>query len=497
MGRGAGRESEGGRQPAGGGGRRSCRRQPLLQTRPGSATLPADPRRRLPHTSSACKLTLSPLFLWSADLRHRLPHVQGLHRARPQGRAPAGEGRRGRLGGCRGAGRRAPSPTALHPPLTFHPPPPSLQVFNTFDPLSGVMSPLDFSPPTSQLSRLPAPSLRHQVYNTFNPFSGFMSPTYILKSAKEVSREQVAAVLKVRARARAGSHRQPAARSCRRPGRRRRSACASRAALPADAAFTPVDTAAAHLHLYPIQPDYTVKPRESETYDIYLVPPGEDPETCQSWLRMRYRDGRYNLMFEEWVVEVRWLGTGCRAGVCARRHVCPCACCAGRAGPGLVSRSARPARLLPLRASAQPPCCSHPHPPLRAHPRAAPHAGPLHHLPARDVRGAGAHPGRPHGAGLRDRLHHAPHLRGLLGQRVSWLGRPAACLVDWPRAACIRGRLPVQRACAGAGRHARALAAWLRPDPPQPCSLGRHARALAAWLRPDPLQPCSLTLPAG
>ena len=53
-----------------------------------------------------------------------------------------------------------------------------------------------------------------------------------------------------------------------------------------------------------MQPDYHVVPRESETYDIYLVPPGEDPETCQSWLRMRYRDGRYNLMFEEWVVEV-------------------------------------------------------------------------------------------------------------------------------------------------------------------------------------------------
>ena len=34
------------------------------------------------------------------------------------------------------------------------------------------------------------------------------------------------------------------------------------------------------------------------------MPPGEDPETCQSWLRMRYRDGRYTLMFEEWVVEV-------------------------------------------------------------------------------------------------------------------------------------------------------------------------------------------------
>jgi hypothetical protein len=56
-----------------------------------------------------------------------------------------------------------------------------------------------------------------------------------------------------------------------------------------------------------------VKPRESETYDIYLVPPGEDPETCQSWLRMRYRDGRYNLMFEEWVVEVsRWWALGGR-----------------------------------------------------------------------------------------------------------------------------------------------------------------------------------------
>ena len=42
---------------------------------------------------------------------------------------------------------------------------------------------------------------------------------------------------------------------------------------------------------------------ESETYDIYLLPPGEDPETCQSWLRMRNRDGRYNLMFEEWVTD--------------------------------------------------------------------------------------------------------------------------------------------------------------------------------------------------
>lgn len=35
-----------------------------------------------------------------------------------------------------------------------------------------------------------------------------------------------------------------------------------------------------------------------QTYDIYLLPPGEDPETCQSYLRMRNKDGKYNLMFE-------------------------------------------------------------------------------------------------------------------------------------------------------------------------------------------------------
>lgn len=38
--------------------------------------------------------------------------------------------------------------------------------------------------------------------------------------------------------------------------------------------------------------------RREETYDIYLLPPGEDPEACQSYLRMRNRDGKYNLMFE-------------------------------------------------------------------------------------------------------------------------------------------------------------------------------------------------------
>jgi hypothetical protein len=64
-----------------------------------------------------------------------------------------------------------------------------------------------------------------------------------------------------------------------------------------------------------VQPDH-VNRQESETYDIYLVPPNEDPETCQSWLRMRYRDGRYNLMFEEWVVDVSAAAAALRAGLC-------------------------------------------------------------------------------------------------------------------------------------------------------------------------------------
>lgn len=84
-----------------------------------------------------------------------------------------------------------------------------------------------------------------RIYNPFNPFAGFMSPTYILKSATPVAPSAIVSLL--------GSN--------------------------------------------------AVKKSETETYDIYLVPPGEDPETCQSWLRMRYRDGRYSLMFEEWVVE--------------------------------------------------------------------------------------------------------------------------------------------------------------------------------------------------
>lgn len=43
---------------------------------------------------------------------------------------------------------------------------------------------------------------------------------------------------------------------------------------------------------------------EADTHDdIYLVPPSTDPESCSSWLRLRNRDGRYSLMFEEWMAE--------------------------------------------------------------------------------------------------------------------------------------------------------------------------------------------------
>jgi hypothetical protein len=138
-----------------------------------------------------------------------------------------------------------------------------------------------------------------RVYNTFNPFSGFMSPTYILKSARRVAKEDVCRVLQVRRRAEAGLR--GAAECAAHP--HLVLPCSSTAARPAPLPGSRGNPAPPRPSCLHPQPDYTVKPRESETYDIYLVPPGEDPDTCQSWLRMRYRDGRYNLMFEEWVVE--------------------------------------------------------------------------------------------------------------------------------------------------------------------------------------------------
>ncbi|XP_006647773.1 inorganic pyrophosphatase TTM1-like [Oryza brachyantha] len=83
-----------------------------------------------------------------------------------------------------------------------------------------------------------------KIINKFNPFSGFQNPMYILKSPRNLTPDEIKAAL---------------------------------------------------------GEDY----RESieETYDIYLLPPGEDPEACQSYLRMRNREGKYNLMFEEWVTD--------------------------------------------------------------------------------------------------------------------------------------------------------------------------------------------------
>ncbi|KAJ9163440.1 hypothetical protein P3X46_023108 [Hevea brasiliensis] len=83
-----------------------------------------------------------------------------------------------------------------------------------------------------------------KIINKFNPFSGFQSPTYVLKSAKKVVVDQIKAVL---------------------------------------------------------SEEHTET--TEQTYDIYLLPPGEDPESCQSYLRMRNKDGKYNLMFEEWVTD--------------------------------------------------------------------------------------------------------------------------------------------------------------------------------------------------
>ncbi|KAK7265060.1 hypothetical protein RJT34_32676 [Clitoria ternatea] len=83
-----------------------------------------------------------------------------------------------------------------------------------------------------------------KIINKFNPFTGFQNPTYILKSARPVTIDQIKAVI-----------------------------------------------ATEHTET------------KEETYDIYLLPPGEDPEACQSYLRMRNRDGKYNLMFEEWVTD--------------------------------------------------------------------------------------------------------------------------------------------------------------------------------------------------
>jgi uridine kinase/adenylate cyclase class IV len=102
-----------------------------------------------------------------------------------------------------------------------------------------------------------------RIRNSFNPFGGFLSSaTYTLKSrAAAVDREAVRTVL---------------ARSA-----------GSRATSPLRTAEPPA-------------PPVVDEERE-ETVDLYLMPPGEDAETCRDWIRMRLRDGRYSLLFEEYI----------------------------------------------------------------------------------------------------------------------------------------------------------------------------------------------------
>ncbi|KAA3462786.1 uridine-cytidine kinase C-like isoform X1 [Gossypium australe] len=84
-----------------------------------------------------------------------------------------------------------------------------------------------------------------KIINKFNPFTGFQSPTYILKSARKFTVDKIKSVV-----------------------------------------------SKAHMET------------EEQTYDIYLLPPGEDPDSCQSYLRMQNKDGKYSLMFEEWVTDI-------------------------------------------------------------------------------------------------------------------------------------------------------------------------------------------------
>ncbi|KAJ6356989.1 hypothetical protein OIU78_004980 [Salix suchowensis] len=41
--------------------------------------------------------------------------------------------------------------------------------------------------------------------------------------------------------------------------------------------------------------------------NLYIKVSKKDPETCQSYLRMRNKDGKYNLMFEEWVADAPFI----------------------------------------------------------------------------------------------------------------------------------------------------------------------------------------------
>lgn len=53
--------------------------------------------------------------------------------------------------------------------------------------------------------------------------------------------------------------------------------------------------------LFRIHDNGPCEAEREHTVDLYLMPPGEDQETCRDWIRMRLRDGRYSLLFEEYI----------------------------------------------------------------------------------------------------------------------------------------------------------------------------------------------------
>lgn len=190
-----------------------------------------------------------------------------------------------------------------------------------------------------------------RVYNNFNPFTGFMEPTFILKSDHPVSEESIREVFDqlqaedLAAAARelsSASHQiaRSASSKALSPGPRlllspepslagggpgtplaslalpAASGAASAAPEREDggASCTPTAESAKQRRSSQVGDKPSASPlspgplapvtRDAvETYDIYLLPPHEDPETCSSWLRMRNRDGRYQLMFEESMVD--------------------------------------------------------------------------------------------------------------------------------------------------------------------------------------------------
>ncbi|RZC70348.1 hypothetical protein C5167_033459 [Papaver somniferum] len=130
-----------------------------------------------------------------------------------------------------------------------------------------------------------------KITNKFNPFTGFQNPTYVLKGRGPLSKPLTTCpeLLEI-----VNNDKRPKpSEICQNNKYNKKSKSLvseeSRKTLTVD-------------QIKAVIPEVHTETTE-ETYDIYLLPPGEDPEACQSYLRMRNRDGKYNLMFEEWVTD--------------------------------------------------------------------------------------------------------------------------------------------------------------------------------------------------